>query len=317
MLMRRQPGESRLGWLKDRTTRTARVVALVVSFAAISFVLTYRYARAQVDESLIGLGSELMRYDGAWQTSEKHTIELNGAQLYMQSGLTDDAPSEVLDHFQSRCEMRDMNLGAELAAHGIVDAPEDAEHPTLRADDGQTGYVACLDSGGVDLTLAMLMQRLELYAANGDLAQLGDLRYVFVRPDGNGGAHFVNVWTEGKFEMFKMFPERGDAPGFDVAGIVRPPGSKRILSAREQGKRYEMAMYTGTYMTGDALETFYQEELPEAGWHIVSGEAFPDDEGGRLLLLTKDDEMFGVVITELEDGTTAATVLSMNEETKS
>ena len=75
------------------------------------------------------------------------------------------------------------------------------------------GYVACIERGG-DGGLAGLATDLRDVAQTGDIAKLGTFRYVSVdRGPGATKTHVLRQWTEGEFNLSKLFPATGDVPG--------------------------------------------------------------------------------------------------------
>lgn len=55
-------------------------------------------------------------------------------------------------------------------------------------------------------------------------------RFTFVRGDANASS-LTSVTRQSKADLNDMFPIDGDAPGDDLAGVPRPEGSRRVVSA--------------------------------------------------------------------------------------
>lgn len=55
-------------------------------------------------------------------------------------------------------------------------------------------------------------------------------RFTFVRGDANASS-LTSVTRQSKADLSAMFPIDGDAPGDDLAGVPRPDGSRRVVSA--------------------------------------------------------------------------------------
>lgn len=85
-----------------------------------------------------------------------------------------------------------------------------------------------------------------------------------------------------------MFPSHGDAPGLDFKDLTRPPNSKRILSAWEEGHAPAINIYTVKQMNGEALEAFYRAELPKQGWELTTPASTGKKSQPRGMLLMLD-----------------------------
>ncbi len=286
---------------------------LAVSFvAALAGGWLYHSARAQIDENLLSLGARMMAYDGASHQDAPRDLLINGQVLRLSSGMTDHPALEVLDFFEARCAAADGELALQIE-RALADHPEieDAapDSPTIREDNGRVGYVACLDLGPNSIDVAELARRLGEFGRTGDVAAIGDARYVFVEQSGQGeelGTHFVAMWTEGEFNVNTMFPEEGDAPGVDVEGVSRPPRSRRVLSGHERGMPHSMTVYSTRLSEAD-LEAFYRRDLGRNGWSLLelpeptAGEAPPTliaERGERMvtLMFQPDAEVGGSTV---------------------
>lgn len=279
---------------------------------AVSAWLTHR-ARAQVDEIMMGVGAQMMRYEGARRQDAPRPLVLNGARILMASGSTAHDVERVLDWFEARCQERDGRLAEQIrelaGANDIDDANPALLDATLRNDAGDRGYVACLDTGGERLDPTAIVERVNRYLESGDLADVGHLRYVFAERS-ERGAHFVAYWTEGALPVGEMFPETGDAPGVDPAGIPRPEGARRVLSAWEEAEAQSMTIWTDSAESPEELERFYRQRLPAEGWSLVEPEGgLPSTGEGRALVVDRDGSMATLVLSADPDGRGVVTVL--------
>ncbi|MCA9615778.1 MAG: hypothetical protein KC586_23645, partial [Myxococcales bacterium] len=136
-----------------RVLRVAGVLAVVY---VVALVLAARQAAAEVDELMLGLGAELLRFPDSTQ-DEVRRVSLNGASIEMTTGITDRPIDEVLAYFEARCQERDggvsetiqriLDEGNDL---GVAAADVDT---TMTMNTGTRGFVACLDPGeGADLS---------------------------------------------------------------------------------------------------------------------------------------------------------------------
>ncbi len=294
----------------------AFLLVVVAAFSAWRF----QRARAQLDRAMIQMGEQLMPYVRARRIDEPRGLIVNGERLFFASGTTDDPVDAVLDYYEAKCRQRDGRLVEQFYDVGKVDRSKiDWDHPgigwidgTLREGTDRVGYVACFDTGsGETVGPRQWLQKLQAFAESGDLADIGELRYVFVRK-GRDHTHLMAFWTQGSFNLKRMFPERGDAPGNDVAGVPRPPGARRILSSFEEGTRFEIAVYTGSHLDGAALEGWYREALQEKGWQMVDPAAPVAARYTSMqpsLVAERDGQAIALVLSDEQEGGTA-TVLA-------
>lgn len=294
-----------------RRVGQALLVAAFVGVVAGGWV--YHRARAQVTESLLGLGPQMMAYAGARSQDAPRDLVLNGEVIRFSSGTADRTADEVLDFFEARCAESDGGLHEQvLAVHqarpGVVPEPPD-RGMALREDNGRRGYVACIDFGS-SIGFAELTARIERYRQSGDVSDIGEMRYVFVEEDEIDGAprtHFVAMWTTGSFSLARMFPEEGDAPGRDIEGVGRPPEARRVLTGFERGVPYAMSVYQSRDDEAD-LERFYRRTLEREGFTFLDGERHPD--APRTLVAEQGERMVTIVFTtDVATGGSSAAVI--------
>lgn len=282
-----------------RILRRAGLVLLVALFGAVlAGGWVYHGARAQVSENLWDLGSQMMRYADARRQDTPRDLVLNGQVIRLSSGMADRSPREVLDFFEARCAEVDGDLGEELAAlrrdHPEAFRAGAGTGPVLREDDGRQGYVACMELDP-SMTTAELVERLARFGESGDVADIGEMRFVFVEGSGER-THFVAMWTNGSFDLNRMFPEEGDAPGQDAEGIARPPRSRRVLSSWERGEPYSISVYHTRDDEAD-LERFYRRELARGGWTLLETDARAAGDAPRTLVAEHGERMVTIVMT--------------------
>jgi len=244
-----------------------RVLCFVVLAQLGALVLSLRAAEARASEAMLSVGSELMRLDTP-TPGRARTLFLNGAQIHLRTATTTDDVRSVLDRFQSVCRKR-AGIDMPRAVSTKLEAASPHSRPAMldgviRAETTDQGAVGCVDTGK-PLTLAAVVERLEAFARTGDLASVGELRYVFARRV-DGKTNVLMLWSEGQMPLVEMFPATGDAPGQDSADIPRPPGARRLLSASESGQPYSTTAYV--VPNGDLRSTvsFYKRSLQDAGW---------------------------------------------------
>ena len=303
--------------------RVLRVAGVLVAVYLIALIFAARQAAAEVDELMLGLGAEMLRFPNSTQR-EARTVSLNGAAIQMMTGITDRPIDEVLAYFEARCQERDG--GVSETVRRILDerndlgvVPSDVD-TTLTMNTGTRGFVACLDPGDdADLSSSeTLLARAERALQTGRIGELGHLRYIYVEryteEQGRFGTHIVSIFSDDDLDVKQLFPERGDAPGVDPEGVPRAEGMQRILSAFAVGMPYGMTIYT---TEGDAsrLASWYRRELPRAGWELVEmrpGERVQID--GQYLVTGVLEERLVTVVVGGQDELTTVTVLTSDEE---
>jgi hypothetical protein len=249
--------------------RAVLVLGLVVGALC---ALSIRSAQARVSESLRGFASELMNWKSGSFASAPRNLWLNGGELRFVSASTELSVSETLDRLEDVCHQRGGLVGAERvlkAKHATLGRSSTAWlHGAFREESTTEGFLACLDTGGA-LGPGELAKRIQRFAETGDLAALGQLRYVLARREGNLTSALL-LWTEGAFPLLHMFPEHGDAPGRDPRGIPRPAQAERLLSAAERDAPYSLTLYRVSGGPAPALAG-YLEGLKGAGWSVTPG----------------------------------------------
>ncbi len=145
-----------------------------------------------------------------------------------------------------------------------------------------------------------------------DLAEFGEMRYIYAQRAAEGGTFFVAFWIEGSFKVAEMFPAEGDAPGRDVAGVPRPPNSRRLLSTWEEGKSQAVTTYVGGNHAPEELEDFYRAEMETGGWQILELDPEYLDELGaapapdNFLTFEQGDRMVSIALLNSDQGPTAS-----------
>lgn len=234
--------------LRAKALAGARVLTLLTTVLAVVACALVVRARAQLRETLFGVGEEMMRYADADRHSQVREMQINGQTLYLMSGSAERTVREVLDAYTSRCE-RNGNSEA-----------------TLREETEERGFVACLD--GTSLAPETLAEQWARFQQTHDLAAFGALRYTFVVHGANKTV-FLNIWSAGSLRLDEAFPERGDARGVDPEVVPRPPSSRRILSASEVDAPYSLTMYAESDQSADALQAHYRRVMPSRGFTLL------------------------------------------------
>lgn len=213
--------------------RVLKVALYLAVVSAVAAVFTVRRAAAELSERSTGLGRSLESFAGL--AGRVTALSFNGALFSVSTKVLDLTVEEALDRFVARCNRDTGQLTADLER-------ELRPHTGLRAgllqrmlvmrdvlDDGSATSVCLggLGEGG----LTGLSSRVQAFAKSGDVSELGQLRYTFMRGAGKR-THVVLVSAEGPLQLGELFPtDARDVAGPEVVPGVRPTNSTRILAA--------------------------------------------------------------------------------------
>jgi hypothetical protein len=252
--------------------RVARVSAYLAVVFAVGALFAARSVYGAVKESGLAVGGELVKLaDVIGPTSR---VRVNGEVVNVASKMSALDVGAVLDRFEAMCRENGRGFDdAMVAAHGMERAfvvrNEEAHGGRVR------GMVACLAR---DRSATMARDAAD-FAATGDLAKIGKLRYVVAeRSAGATRTHVVTAWTEGAFHVGRMFPREGDAPGSDAAE-GRPRDARRLLTASVEGAPYSVRIYDAAGSVESVLAE-YDRAMPAHGWQAIPG-VTAEVKGGR------------------------------------
>lgn len=284
------PSESPLsatwrGRAQKRMLALARAGLCLFVIVVILVAGCLRSAHAHLGETLLTFGDQLVKWQGMKANSGPRRLYVNGLGLGLITLSTELDVAHALDRFQDLCRKRG-GLAVPSALAEKLGPDTQVFDGSFRQESAAQGVLACLDSGH-PLSLSELTERLTRLRDTGDLAALGDLRYVLARRSGATTTLLV-FWTEGSAPLFQLFPKTGDAPGRDPKDLPRPPASQRTLSAAEQGAPYALTLYRTPNQTPDQLRQWYRRELKGSGWHVredSSVSALHAQRRGRSLLV--------------------------------
>jgi hypothetical protein len=251
-----------------------RLAAFVVAGLGVTSVVAVRQARAQMHEGMRHLARQLMPYAEQGVIEAPRRVEVNGEPLFLAMGTTHDSVGAALDYYESWCDRRSGHVTESIAqadssAFGQLWTAGGRLGPRLemvREGDDSEGYVICVDVGDQRLSGRDLSARLRAVVDTGDLSRWGNLRYAYVQR-ASTGTRIITVATEGAFNLLRMFPTEGDAPGSDPQGLARYPGMRRVLTAREDGQGNSLGIYTAHAPIGD-VRNWYRGEMSRHGWTL-------------------------------------------------
>lgn len=299
----RGTSEARSGGAADRRRHVKgllRAFAYLWLVAGVCAFLSVRSARAEVKESTLAIGRQMLELARA-ANAEDHAvtpIRFNGERMYLASAVSEDAPKTVLDRYGEHCAAHPaMPMSGWPALAGDARSPDApaAQGPpgtnaVLRAGDGVEGSVVCFVRGAA--TKANATEAFQSFAETGELGYIGKLRLAYAKRDVRSGRTLIlTVWTDDQFNLKRLLPSGGeDVPGEDFAELPRVPNASRALSAVAEGMPYGL----NVYRTKDApskVVAFYDEHMSARGFAGFDPELDPGEGAGRTY--TKD----GVVLT--------------------
>jgi len=196
-------------------------------------------------------------------------VRINGARFFVAAGRTGHPPQHVRRFYRDRYEGRDGGLRAfatDLEKKRSLPQGIPAAH-TFEFGDGERGGVASLDWGAEKHGIAEIVRRMGRLAETGDLGEVARLRYAYTERRDDGGTRFLTVWTDETLSFRQLLPASGvgDAPGFDIDGIPRFPGTTRALSMEEAGNPQRLTVHEGGGSPSTAA-MFYRSRMKQAGW---------------------------------------------------
>jgi hypothetical protein len=300
---------------------TGRALRLATYIGVVSAVLAFllvRSVRADMKETSLALGRDLLPFRDLLQGI--HRVALNGQPVYVASAVTEQRMGQVLDRFESACRSRSGGLAEQFdALPESVRARLAEEQPAaweqrlgiLREERKEEASIMCLERRNGN-GLRDAIQRLRAFVQSGDLYELGNLRYVYVRPTDHGRVHVLSTLSEGPFDLFGAIgKDRAEPTGVDPPEVPRPPESKRILSAEFEGAMYGAYMFATPRQPSEVL-AFYDGDLPPRGWmritgnSLLSGEIWQRDGVTMSLGAERSDDDEKTVVTFAQARTIAA-----------
>jgi hypothetical protein len=278
----------------------ARIAVFLVIVAIGLEILLGKVVRAQVDGALLDLGAGLVQLADPAEEAEDRSgprlLELNGSQLRFETGTRAEAVGAVLDDAETGCAD-----GADRDADGDGvrgESPPVRPERLLRGSDGERGFVACISR-----------PRAPIAGERSPRGTGAAYRYVYAQ-SGDQATQVVRFWTEGALDLERLFPDRGDAPGSDAPGLPRPPGARRILSAREVGAAQQLTLYRSRGGEPGELDTWYRARLAGLGWSPLEPVGKQAATGDHVLVVGRAGSIAALVFTADEAGGSSVAILT-------
>ncbi len=295
-----------------------RVAMLGIVTLALVVALSSRAAVVQADDALMELGRHLIALSETGLARDSRGIVVNGQQIGLRVFTTEHDPETVLDYFDDWCRGGLGEFSAEEEELFVVNqsssqvgASDDRSWRdlTMRDMEGNAGFVGCIKHGIPGATATELGERMMAFFGTGNLRDLGQFHYAAVTRIEHG-TRVVAVWTDGDFYPGAMFPAAGDAPGFDAAGVSRPPSGRRMLSAGEIGHSETLTMYTDSDQTIPELVGFYRRDFLRRGWHVLTDTR--EGDSLQFFVVQRGREMRVVSLSREPGSKTSVTIATTN-----
>lgn len=281
----------------------ARVALYLAILIGLSAWWMARQVSAELDERALSIGRTVESWrDPAAGTS---TIRLNGRRISITSVSSDDSVKDILDRFTGMCARNSGGMHEqilEMIAKGAKVPQHVADRfGVFRTENADQGTAACFAREG-EGGLASLYDRFDKLFETGDLAALGQLRYVFAhRSEGSSSTHVLTAISHDPLPIEQIFPADGDAPGTDLVPGVRPEQARRIVSADLEGTTQRAVIYEASVSAAQALQA-YDSALPARGYQRGDLSPVADDMPAPTRVYLKADETLLIIAKDLPSG---------------
>lgn len=250
-----------------RRRRALRVAIYLGTLGLLATCFAAQRAAAELSERSAALGRSLENFAGL--SGRVTALSFNGASFSVSTKVLDESVEQTLERFVARCnedtELLATDLERELKPRLGLDARVLQRLLVMRdkLDDG-TATSVCLGGLG-EGGLSGLTTRMQAFAKSGDVSELGQLRYTFMRGVGNR-THVILVSAEGPLQLGELFPsDARDVPGPEVVPGIRPAHATRIVAAAAAGTPHVMNAFRVAAEPSAAMSD-YGEQLKAAGY---------------------------------------------------
>jgi hypothetical protein len=287
-----------------RIVRVSRVFCYAIVICLIGGLAASSVVYARLTEGSLRTGRELELLNDLLGSTK--TVFINGTSIHVSTAFTDQTPGEVLDRFEALCREHPQfmvralaDIPATLLGKTKVARDQLWRIGVIRKQERDDGVLTCF-TDDVPTSVGNLMDRMQAFGRSGDLAEFGHFRYVYVRRI-DKVTHVRTIWTNGEFNLHKMFPADGDAVGFDSDAVPRPPNATRLFTATSAEVPFSARIYRASG-SAEGLRPFYDRAMNATGWTRVSLDGRPDE-----LAYTKDAQLCFVALTPAGTTTLVAT----------
>jgi hypothetical protein len=279
-----------------------KLLRVSVYFACVFSLLSLLAAtalHAKVEDAARSLGRQLAELPDLTRGAE--VVLLNGARMYHARVTTRETVATVLDRFEDHCRknpgpmaeaMRDFAAQQPKLFAEHVQGP--FRHAVMRDDSERDGVLICFVDDR-ETGLAGMSDLVARFAKTSDLAEFGEIRYVFAERRDDGTTLVVTMWNQGPLKVTKMFPATGDADGTDSRVLPRPPEARRTLVAAAEGMPFALRTYESGKKPSD-LQAFYDQWMKDRGWRVAAkaeregASAYFREDGYQVFLTLAENE---------------------------
>ena len=296
--------------------RWLRVVLYGALLSTIAFGFVVHRAAAELGERSVRLGKGLENFAGLAGRTTRLTF--NGAEFSVSTQVLDQSVDQALGRFIERCnqdvDALSSDLAREMPARSRMTEGFFQRLLVMRNAVAEGAVTAACLGGLGEGGLLGLSERAKRFAESGDVSELGQLRYAYMRGVAKR-THVILVSAEGPLQLGELFPVDSDVPGRDVVPGVRPDNSRRVFAAAATGTPHVMTTYRvgaqasaaisnygqkleaigykpvwipsghGTHFEFSRAETFTRGYV--LGEHTVVASSQPQSEGGSLLAVAQ------------------------------
>lgn len=208
-------------------------------------VTTPRPVRADVTDLFGLLRPAVPQAPRTVSESRPRPLLLNGFPLRLLSGRTPETPQQVLDYYEQHVRR---------TSKGPVPPP------VFRRDGEDFGLLVATEGDGEELLRQMAARKLHY-------VHLGPLCMVFAQQTGELTTYLA-ITSGTPLPAEVLMPRSGhDAPGADLPGVPRPPGSLRSFSLSEPAAGYTAVSYVADQPAESAF-TDTLSTLRDAGFAL-------------------------------------------------
>lgn len=297
--------------------RSLRLCAYFSCVSVIGLLVCGRALHAAAREDAFSLGHGLIGLSDF--TGGAEAVWLNGARFHHAVSSSNSSLHALLDRVEDHCRSNP-GPGALVLAQLAGNDPKRFErhappgalrNAVFREEAATRGLVLCFVGGPNPTSIADWLSALRRFSQTRDLSSFGQLRYSFAESSGHEPTRVVSLWADSGLDLSRLFPKTGDAMGSDSPVVPRPPGGRRVLSARAEGMPFSVRSYESSQPLA-ATQSFYDTWMRGHGYRVdVSAESGSSSylraDGYQVFLsvLAIDQRSF-VTVTESGQSDTAA-----------
>ena len=209
----------------------------------------------------------------AQHAGEGRRVFVNGDPIFFRMQTSTETVAKALDGVAADCQSGD--------AARMLGIPTLFEHGQRSRSLSLTKMIR-QDGEGVAATLCVFHE--------GDDHGEGtaQTRYTLAHENDDHRVSLFTISTEERADVYAVFPDEGDAPGGDFAGIPRPRDARRLFAATIEGDPYAVRIYETHAPMADMVKQ-YDADMALAGWtrSEAVAKAMPDAR-----YYTRGDERF-------------------------